>query len=294
METRQVEITVISARGLKKSNLFSKMKAYAVVTLRGALGDGRQRTAIDKENTTDPNWNHLLKFIVNESDLQQGRLFLDVVIFSEGTLGDKEVAQVTIPLKDFASKPGTAEFASYQLRKPSGKPKGTLNVSIKISEKNDSAQNQGFPAIAGASASKGESTAADASSKDQPATAYPAYGGASASKDQPATAYPAYPPNGYPAYNGYPPHTGYPAQSYPNYQGYPPQGYPPQGYYAPQQQQQQPPKKKKNKFGMGLGAGLLGGALGGLLIGDLVSDAASYDAGYDAGFDDGFGDGFDF
>lgn len=278
-----LELTLISAKDLKDVNLFSKMDVYAVVSLSGdPYQNQKAKTPVHRDGGTNPSWNFPVKFNINESAAWDNRLTLEIKLRSERTVaGDKDIGHVHIPVKELLQNPGDGKsslFVSYQVRKPSGKPKGSLNLSYKFGEKIAAATTTP-PAAAKATA-----TATAKVSKDEPVVAYPAQAAAGSSSAPPyAAPYP--PPHGYPPPQyaaGY----GYPQQPY--HGGYPP---PQAGYGYPFQN----PQKKKNKFGMGLGAGLLGGALGGLLIGDMVSDAAAYDAGYDAGFDDGgFDGGFDF
>ncbi|KDP27783.1 hypothetical protein JCGZ_18863 [Jatropha curcas] len=310
MEQRTLEINLISAKDLKDVNLFSKMDVYAVVSISGDSQQPKQKikTPVDHDGGTNPTWNFPAKFTILEAPAQQNRLILVINLRCERALGDKDIGEVNVPIKELLETMGdgkSMQFVSYQVRKPSGKPKGQLNFSYKFSEK--------------AIVSGPEKVSEKA---NQPVTAYPApppagigsssapYGAPGpypppppsdpvppmANYSYPPPAYAGYPPP--PAYAGYPPplpqpYAGYPQQAHPPGHGYPPPpppagyGYPPvqAGYgYQPVQQ-----PAKKNKFGMGLGAGLLGGAIGGLLIGDMVSDAASYDAGYDAGFDDAGG-----
>ncbi|XP_027338417.1 protein SRC2-like [Abrus precatorius] len=271
MEFRTLELNIISAKDLKVVNLFSKMDVYAVVSLAGdSLHPQTARTHVHKDGGSNPTWNFPVKFSVNESLVQQNRLFLEVKLISDRTLaGDTLIGTVHVPLReiiDNAGDGGSFRQVNYQVRTPSGKSKGSLNFSYKLGERLAAPATKAAP---------------------EPVMAYPppatAAGSSSAQYGAP------YPPppqqHQYPAGYGYPPPP-------PPYGGYPPAqsgyGYPPQaGYGYPQAQ-----KPKKNKFGMGLGAGLLGGALGGMLIGDMVSDADTYDAGYDAGFDDA--GGFDF
>lgn len=276
MEYRALDLTIISAKDLKNVNLFSKMDVYAVVSL---AGDPRtiQRSPVDAGTGKNPSWNFPARFSLDESALQANRLVLHFVLRCDRSLGDKDVGEVHVPVKELLDaapgKAAPAHFVSYQVRRPSGKPKGVLNISYKFGDR--LAAPAPAPAPAPAAVKGGE----------EPVTAYPAGPSAAPHYPPPGSAAPYAPPPG-----AYPPQYGYPPQ--PAGYGYPPPGaYPPQyGYGAPPVQA--PAKKNKNKFGMGLGAGLLGGALGGLLIGDMVSDAGAYDSGYDAGFDDG--GGFDF
>lgn len=302
MESRSIEITLISARDLNNTSILSKTKAYAVAWI-STDHRNRQRTHLDKDNGSDPSWNHVMRFTVDEAALQQGHLVLEVAIYADATFGDKEIGHVSIPLKEFlkpssGNKGGTtsAQFASYQVRKPSGKAKGVLNLSVKLGEKYEVRQQ--LQTVAGSyGAAKAEpvtaySAGSYGAANEEPVTAYPAYTPAASSSHPPLYPPPnsQYPPPPYPPQAGYPPpppyYQGYPQ---PPYQGYPPnQGYPPyQGYPPVVPAAQQP---QKNRLGMGLGAGLLGGALGGLLLGDIISDN-SYGGGFDGG--DFGGGGFD-
>ncbi|KAH7513347.1 hypothetical protein FEM48_Zijuj12G0190400 [Ziziphus jujuba var. spinosa] len=294
MEQRTLEINVVSATDLKDVNLITKMDVYAVVSISGDSHPYHQKTKtnVDRGCGSKPTWNYPMKFTINDAAAKQNRLSLVFNIRCERSLGDKDIGQVIVPVKELLDSAGdgsSMKFTSYQVRKPSGKPKGVLNFSFKFGEK--------FSAAA-ATASAAEYVATKTKTAEEPVTAYPAPPGVGSSVGAyppPPGAYPPYPPvQGYGGYPPPPPQPGYgayPPPPQPGY-GYPPPGY---GYPPPGQGYGQPPLqqagKKKNKFGMGMGAGLLGGLLGGMLIGDMVSDAGAYDAGYDGGFDDaGFGD----
>ena len=302
MEYRTLEINSISAKDLKDVNLISKMDVYVVVSIDGD-SRSKQKTPVDRDGGTNPSWKFPMKFTVDESAAQKNRLTLSFKLRCERVLGDKDIGEVNVPVKELLDPAGEsklAQFVSYQVRKPSGKPKGELSFSYKFSEK---------------------SIPQPALKAEQLVTAYPPAAAVAPKANEPVTAYPAASSSAYPPVGAYPPPAaaypqpaagyGYPQQQSPapGY-GYPPHpapagyGYPPPsqagyGYPPPQPGYGYPPAvqqpAKKNKFGLGLGAGLLGGVVGGLLVGDIVSDAASYDGGYDGGFGDGgFGDGFGF
>nr|GLL47841.1 protein SRC2-like [Ipomoea trifida] len=284
MEFRTLEIKIMSAKDLKKVTVFSRMSVYVVVSISGGDEKSKQvaKTPVDRDGQANPAWNFPVKFTVDEAAARQGRLMLVFKLRCERALGDRDVGEVIVPVKELLESPAAAtkQFVNYQVKKPSGKPKGQLTFCYQFGEKSNGSAP--FAAVA-------------ANKADEPVTAYPAFtptfpGSSSVYSPGPTppprngpAAYP--PPGGYPpAGYGYPPPppaaygSGYPHPPPPAY-GYPPQpgyGYPPV----------QPPKK--NRFGLGLGAGLLGGALGGMLIGDAISDAGAYDAGYDDGFDAGF------
>ncbi|XP_031404346.1 protein SRC2 homolog [Punica granatum] len=290
MEFRPLDVTVLSAKGLKDVNLMTKMDVYAVVSISG---DPRtaQKTPVDKDCGSSPKWHFPMKFTLDDAAAHANRLTLVFKIMSDRSLGDREVGSVHVPVKelldaasvvdgkksdDVAPPPALENVMSYCVRTPKGKPKGTLEFSYRFGEKYTVA------------APPPPTTAKGA---DEPVMAYPAMahpGSSSAGAAYPPPGgYPHYPPPG--GYPQYPPAGGYPA--YPPQVGY---GYPnqhphgAQGYGYPPVQQVKPPKKSGGgKFGLGLAGGLLGG----LLIGDMIGDAAEMSA-YDAGgFDDG---GFDF
>ncbi|XP_065863635.1 protein SRC2 [Euphorbia lathyris] len=280
MEQRTLEINLISAKDLNDVNLFSKMDVYVVVSISG--GDPQQpnqktKTPIAHGGGTNPTWNFPAKFTISEPLAQQNRLNLVFQLRCDRALGDKDIGEVNVPIMELLDSIGdgkSMQFVSFQVRKPSGKPKGELNFSFKFSDKvvlseSVSKVEEPMPIITAYPAAPPPPLPLVGPSTASPYGAVPGY-------------YPPPPPQQPPGY-GYPPPPGYAVYPPPPPPGYgypPPPGY---GYgqgqpgYPPVQQQQQ--AQKKNNFGMGLGAGLLGGAIGGMLIGDMVSDG-----GFDGGF----------
>lgn len=314
MEYRNLDITLISAKDIKNVNLISKMDVYAIVWIDGGDPSAIIRTPTHKEAGTDPKWNFQMKFALDDAAAQQNRLTLIIRLRCQRDLGDKDIGDVRIPIKEIIGQnvgdDKEEQLIKYQVRRPYGKQKGELSLSYKFSDK-----------------IVGEQT--KSKSLEEPITAYPAkhaesgpssgyqppQGGFPPQGGYPPAGYPprgAYPPAGYPPQGAYPPAGylqqgappvagyGYPPQQ--PYGGYPPQqaygGYPPQqgyGGYPPQQGYGFAPVQKphkKNKLGgkMGMGMGLLGGALGGMMIGDMISDAGDYSAGYEEGYEDAGGD----
>lgn len=260
MEYRPLDITVVSADNIKNVNLMSKMDVYAAISIGGDC----HTTPVHNGAGKSPKWNHCLTFFVYESVIKSSNLYVIFKIMSRRILGDKEIGQVSVPVKDLLDRgDGGRRVVEYQIRTVSGKMKGTLKFSYKFGEVISPPVPAAPPPVAVASKASGE-----------PVMAYP----------PPQAA--GYPPPPYGQPHGYPlqqPGYGYPPQqAYGGGNGAPTYG---GGYGAV------PPKKKKKGMG-GLGLGLGAGLLGGLLVGDMISDVGSYDAGYDAGFDDG--GGFDF
>ncbi|CAN1219864.1 Protein SRC2 [Linum perenne] len=290
MECRPLEITIQSAKDLKDVNLFSKMDVFAVVSVNG--GDRskpkqKHRTPVDKDCGPNPRWNHRVSFTVDEPSLQQNRLTVKFELVSARNLGDREIGDVNVPIKELFGKGddgGAERSATYAVRTSSGRSKGTLTFSYKFGEKFDeklkfSAPAENFKGL-----------------KSNTSPGYPPVGSSTGSgypyQPPPQTAYPGHPPAGYPpqpgyGYPGYPPQPNYappPPAGYPQYQPGYGGGYPPQPMYGGGGYQK--PHKSGGsggKMALGMGAGLLGG----LLVGDMISDVADV-ASYDAGFDDGF------
>ncbi|KAJ7977952.1 protein SRC2-like [Quillaja saponaria] len=281
MECQPLEITIISADGIKDVNRISKMDVYAVVKIAGDSRGQKQKTPVDKDSGTHPKWNYTIKFTVDEASVKQNRLFLEIKLMSDRVFGDKDIGEVHVPLKELLdNNEGFSDAerrVSYSVRLPSGKAKGTLDLSYKFGEKFT------VPSPEKKTKNVGE-----------PVMAYPAgHAGSSSGYPQPG-AYPPPPPGAYayPPQGGYPPPPGaypppphgYPPAPQPGY-GYP-QYPPPHGYgYPPVVQPQKP--KKSGLGGAGLGLGLGAGLLGGLIVGDMMEDAAeaaAFDS-MDGGFD---------
>ena len=135
MEYRTLDITLQSARDLNNVNLISKMDVYAVVSISGGDKSSNQktRTPVDHDGNASPTWNFQMSFKLDEAALQTNRLTLDFKLVCERALGDKDVGAVSVPIKELFDTPDKAaegqQFVSYQVRKPSGKPKGQLSFS---------------------------------------------------------------------------------------------------------------------------------------------------------------------
>ncbi|KAL3843950.1 hypothetical protein ACJIZ3_001353 [Penstemon smallii] len=294
MEYRPLNISVISAEGIKDMNVFAKMDVYTEVSLAG-YPKSKKRTFVDKDCGTSPKWNHHMEFVVDEPYLTKPGLSLVFQLMAESAVrSDKEIGSVTVPVDDLFQGNSSNEdkTSEYQVRTASGKAKGTLKFAYNFGEKFTQQDEKKKQADKPAMSYQNKHT-------DQPVTAYPAGGAPPAPypgmgyppqyQTPPPGAYPGYPPQqgppppaGY-GYQGPPPPAGYgggyPAQ--PSGYGYQPPppgyGYPPgpAGYPVVHPPAQKPHKDKKKKSGMGgLGMGLGAGLLGGLLIGEMASDIA--------------------
>jgi C2 domain len=265
MEIKSLEVTMISAKDLKKVNFLSKMSVYAIATISGADPADIRRTVPDKAGGRCPNWGTVVRFVIRSLD---PHLALRIVLRSEGFLRDREVGEVSIPVHDLleSGASGEEKLVSYQVCRPSGRPKGVLNLSYKV------IQPSGSPSIPVTTVPAQEKPVQNHVKGAEPVTAFPAV----APYPPPSGLYQGGVPYGAPpGYHPYPPAYPYPIAA-PAYGYSAPQ--PHTGYgYGPIQ------APKKSRFGAGLGMGILGGALGGMMLGDLMTDNLVYDAGFDDG-----------
>ncbi|KAI9113736.1 hypothetical protein K1719_014987 [Acacia pycnantha] len=249
MDYRTLELNIVSAKDIKNVNRFTKMHVYAVVSI---IGDPQHnqvaKTPLHRQAGDSPTWNFSVRFTINETLAKQNRLTLLIQLFSHRSiLGDKEIGSVRVTVNELLDRAGdgkSLQHMNYDVRKPSGKAKGVLNISYKFGE--------AF------------------------ATAYPPPPHVGSS----SMPYPSAPPQQGAPY-GYPPPPPYGGHPPPTQPGY---GYPAQpGYGYPQVQQQARRNNFGMGMGAGLLGGALGGMLIGDMISDAGAYDAGYDAGFDDG-----------
>nr|CAB3460216.1 unnamed protein product [Digitaria exilis]CAB3502468.1 unnamed protein product [Digitaria exilis] len=289
-----LEVTLISAKDLKRVTVFTKMRVYAVASISG--GDPRlptHRTYADREGGRNPMWHAPLRFTIPPA-ADPRALSLHVLLRAERAFGDRDVGEVFVPIRDLASAApeggsagGDQRHLSYQVRRPvSGRKRGVLHISYKLSDAPPP------DTTAGPYAAGGHHHPHQYSMKQHhhPATSkrhQHQHKVASA-----ITAYPVAPRSGGPPYPPYGPLYGG-GGAYPHHHQY---GYGAYGYGGPAQGAPygyggNGGAARAGGGGMGtagLGLGLLGGAVGGLMIGEMIA-AAEVDGAYDGGFMDGMG-----
>lgn len=173
MENRSIEVCIISARGLKRSNPLYKLRTLCVAWINPGH---KYCSKIDKIGDTHPTWNMKFSCIVDALELEEDKesASLHVEVHSQEPLFhySKVQCSATIPLKEFVAKSINAdgdytESASFQLRTPSDKARGMVDVWIKIGRRFDPQ----------ASYDSGSSTSTNEITYEQdaePVTAYPA------------------------------------------------------------------------------------------------------------------------
>ncbi|KAG7018620.1 Protein SRC2, partial [Cucurbita argyrosperma subsp. argyrosperma] len=335
---RSMEIKVVSAGDLNNVNLLTKMDVYAVVKLLTADASGKFipksaqkfKTPVDKEGGSHPIWNFSVKFAIDEAAARANRLTLVFKLRCQRNLGDRDIGEVYVPVKELLDSTGdgkgdSMQHLSYQVRKPSGNPQGVLNFAFKFGDnlsfgpiKPDSVQTSNLvsaaypPESSSLAVAHGGAHPLPPTPPPQPEPYRP-----------PSNLYPVLPPQealpqiGYSAYPQ-PPATGYrtysPATSYDLYVQAPTYSvYAPAPFQQPVYAYNQPPPppaaygyQPPPTFGYpaapsyypppptnknnNRGLGLGAGLVGGMLGGILIGDMVSDAA------DGGFGDsgGFDF
>ncbi|CAL5028925.1 unnamed protein product [Urochloa decumbens] len=141
MAYRELELTLLSAQGLKNVNLITRMDVYAVVTISGDPLT-RQCTPPDPSGGRNPCWNATLRFAVPPTAAEASGACLHVLLRAERVLGDRDIGEVVVPLADLlaaapAAAPGRPQqqpqLASYQVRKVHRwEPRGVLNVAYRL------------------------------------------------------------------------------------------------------------------------------------------------------------------
>ncbi|XP_076942377.1 protein SRC2 homolog [Bidens hawaiensis] len=135
MEYRNLNITLVSVNGLKKSRFTGSMHVYAVVFISGGKGQ-KQRTNTDKYGDSNPTWNVPMKFVIDEEFSGATLVFK---LKEEAMFGGKNLGEVHVPVKEllegFKGNGKAAQTASYEvLRRPSGKPNGVLSFKYEFRE----------------------------------------------------------------------------------------------------------------------------------------------------------------
>ncbi|KAK4431466.1 hypothetical protein Salat_0908700 [Sesamum alatum] len=262
----EVEVTVTSAKDLKNVNWrHGSLKPYAVVWV-----DPKNKcsTRVDEDGDTSPYWEEKLVIPFN-SPIEDSTLHIDIVHANAAEDTKPLIGSAKLPLRDVVDDVGLGGRVErkLELKRPSGRPQGKVQVSVSVREPRYRAPDPYYAPPYGVP---------PPGSRDYPA---PPYG------SQYYGAPPAYaaPPSGYPAY-GAPPSYGQPSYGQPAYgQG---------SYYGEQGYVEEKKKSKFGGMGTGLAVGAVAGALGGLALAegvdaleDKIADDAAERVEDDLGYD---------
>ncbi|XP_041006934.1 protein SRC2 homolog isoform X1 [Juglans microcarpa x Juglans regia] len=160
MEPSSIELKVLSCKDLRAFNFFQKLSAYTLVSLvsddpsKKLEQNQQQRTPNDLEGDGNPDWNHEMRFDLNEVSLEDyDHLFIHFDVRHQGLMfGDKTIGEVHVHLKDLIEESnfGVVRFVSYQVRTTDGRPNGVLSFSCKVNGKgknNNMGTGSEFPVI---------------------------------------------------------------------------------------------------------------------------------------------------
>ncbi|THF95605.1 uncharacterized protein LOC114318552 [Camellia sinensis] len=244
----EMEVTVTSAKDLKNVNWrYGRLKPYAVVWIEP---NNKCSTRVDDDGDIYPYWDQklIIPFI---SPIQDSTFHLDLVHANAKDDTKPLIGSARLPLRDV----GFGERATHNLdlKRPSGRPHGTVQLKICLRELRYRAPDPYY---------------APPPSREYSSSAPQPYGNSYAPNPYQQSA----PPSGYPygqsqplAYGG----QGSYGQAAPPPAVY---GQGQESYYRNQQQQQQQDQGKKSKYGMGTGlaVGAVAGVLGGLALAEGV------------------------
>ncbi|XP_047326634.1 protein SRC2-like [Impatiens glandulifera] len=273
MASREIEVTVISAKDLKNVNWrHGRVKPYVVIWV-----DPKNKctTRVDEEGDTCPYWDQTITIPLT-APIDETTLYIDIVHAGAEQDTKPLIGSAKLPLhRDFFNDPEQA-IRKLDLKRPSGRPQGKIEISVREVRRYP-APDPYYAQSYGAG-----KTSIDYSQPPPPPPAYRnPYGyDQSYGQGQPQSGY-GY-DQSYGQGQGQPqPGYGYGGQSYGQPQTQPGYGY---GYgqggggYGSQQDpygQQQVGVKKESKFG-GMGTGLAVGAVAGVLGGLALAEGAEY------------------
>ncbi|MBA0716649.1 hypothetical protein Golax_015462, partial [Gossypium laxum] len=133
MECGRLEINVISVHDLKVDDLFSTMAVYVVVSIDGDH-PSRQRTPIGEGRGSNRQWNHTVKFNVDEAAVRRDLLTVAFCLKSDCQLGVIEIGTANVSVKELHYIDHRNEISAVPISLY-GITKGMLNFKYKFSEK---------------------------------------------------------------------------------------------------------------------------------------------------------------
>ncbi|KAJ4819801.1 Calcium-dependent lipid-binding (CaLB domain) family protein [Rhynchospora pubera] len=137
-----IEICIISARGLGRKSSLLKPQWFAVGWIES---ENKYCTKIDVSGSPNPTWKTKFSISVDLTDTKLERMILTIEVYRREPIFLRERLHgvATVKLEEFIDKhrhevdkasSGCEETASFQLRKRnSGKPKGFVDVSVRVS-----------------------------------------------------------------------------------------------------------------------------------------------------------------
>ncbi|KAM7491554.1 hypothetical protein LguiA_034475 [Lonicera macranthoides] len=131
-----LELNLISAQDLAPVTK-KKFRTYAVAWVNP---ERKLRTRIDQQGQTNPTWNDKFVFRVDNKFLNSDASAVNIEIYALGWLRDVSVGSVRVLITNLippAVRPpyntsSTRRFVTLQIRRPSGRPQGILNMGVTL------------------------------------------------------------------------------------------------------------------------------------------------------------------
>lgn len=129
-----LEINIMSAQELEPVS--KKMKTYATAWMNGHR---KLSSCVDSEGNTNPTWNDKFVFRVDEEFLREDTSAVMIEIYASHWLKDVLVGTVRVLVGNLIPPPslsqgpqGMMRFVALQVRRPSGRPQGILNIGVAL------------------------------------------------------------------------------------------------------------------------------------------------------------------
>ncbi|KAJ8573098.1 hypothetical protein K7X08_009609 [Anisodus acutangulus] len=148
--TQILEINLISAQSLKTpiANL-RRMQTYAILWVDSST---KLRTKIDHHGDENPTWNDKFLFRVSPEFISRDTSGVSVEIYAVGCIKDDIVGTVRLLISsclnsNSGTSTATPAFTAVQVRRPSGRFHGVLNIGAAVYSSNDFSLFNGLTAI---------------------------------------------------------------------------------------------------------------------------------------------------
>ncbi|KAF3452370.1 hypothetical protein FNV43_RR02803 [Rhamnella rubrinervis] len=128
-----LEISMISAQDL--ATVSKNMRTFGVAWLNP---DRKLTTRVDQKGHNSPTWNEKFVFRVDDNFLEDENSALTIEIYESAWLRDVLIGSVTVLIADLvppstrSQKKSQLRFVALQVRRPSGRPKGILNIGVTL------------------------------------------------------------------------------------------------------------------------------------------------------------------
>ncbi|GER51312.1 calcium-dependent lipid-binding family protein [Striga asiatica] len=125
-----LELNIISAQDL--TPLSKNLRTYAVTWINPTR---KIKTRTDETGRANPTWNERLVFRVNNRTLNSETSSMIIEIYAQGWLRDTVVGSVTVLLSNLVPpsvRTSCRRFVALQIRRPSGRPQGILNMGVSL------------------------------------------------------------------------------------------------------------------------------------------------------------------